>query len=124
MPVTAEKKMHKLFTVTKKDLVIQTFRAGGPGGQNQNKRNTGVRIIHPASGAIGESREERSQHQNKKVAFLRMAKSEKFNTWVRIEAGRINGTQIDVEKRVEQLMKPENLQIETRDSSGKWITCP
>ena len=40
-----------VFSVTRKDLIIDTFAAGGPGGQHQNTSNTGVRIRHPASGA-------------------------------------------------------------------------
>lgn len=62
-----------LFSVTLKDCEVQTFRSGGKGGQNQNKRDTGVRIIHRASGARGEARDERSQLQNKRLAFKRMA---------------------------------------------------
>lgn len=61
-----------LFSVTLADCEVQTFRAGGKGGQNQNKRDTGVRIIHRASGARGEARDERSQLQNKRLAFKRM----------------------------------------------------
>ena len=62
-----------MFSVTLADCEVQTFRSGGKGGQNQNKRDTGVRIIHHPSGARGESREERSQLQNKRAAFARMA---------------------------------------------------
>ena len=57
-----------LFRVTMKDCDRQTFRAGGKGGQNQNKRDTGVRIIHRASGAVGESREHRTQGQNENLS--------------------------------------------------------
>lgn len=71
-----------LFSVTLQDCVVQTFRSGGAGGQNQNKRDTGVRIIHHASGARGEARDERSQFQNKKLAFRRMAESAVFKAWV------------------------------------------
>lgn len=70
------------FSVTLKDCRVDEFRSGGPGGQNQNKRNTGIRIAHPPSGAVGESREERSQLQNKRTAFRRMAESPKFKLWV------------------------------------------
>lgn len=70
------------FSVTIKDCRVDEFRAGGPGGQNQNKRNTGIRVVHEPSGAVGESREERSQLQNKKTAFRRMAQSPKFKIWV------------------------------------------
>ncbi len=62
-----------MFSVTLKDCEVQTFRSGGKGGQNQNKRDTGVRIIHHPSGARGEARDERSQLQNKRLAFKRMA---------------------------------------------------
>lgn len=61
---------------------MQTFRSGGKGGQNQNVRETGVRIIHPPSGAVGESREQRFQWLNKKIAFRRMAESPKFQAWI------------------------------------------
>ena len=68
----------KVLSVSIKDCEVQTFRAGGNGGQNQNKRDTGVRVIHHPSGARGESREERSQLKNKRTAFRRMAESPEF----------------------------------------------
>jgi peptide chain release factor 2 len=45
------------------DYIKQTFSAGGPGGQHQNKTQSGVRLIHK-SGVRAESRTERSQHKN------------------------------------------------------------
>jgi protein subunit release factor B len=71
---------HRILSVTIHDCEVQTFRSGGKGGQNQNKRDTGVRIIHHPSGARGESREERSQLQNKRAAFRRMVESQRFRT--------------------------------------------
>src|SRR5262245_15195931 len=49
--------------VNESELEVQTFASGGPGGQHQNKTQSGVRIIHP-SGVRAESRTERSQHKN------------------------------------------------------------
>jgi len=49
----------KLFSITKKDLEIQTFCSGGLGGQHQNKTASGVRIIHRASGAVDRTSDER-----------------------------------------------------------------
>lgn len=69
-----------LFSVTLADCRVDTFRAGGKGGQNQNKRETGVRIVHKASGAVGEARDERSQLQNKRLAFRRMTETATFRT--------------------------------------------
>ncbi len=110
--------MELLFSITKKDLKVQTFRSGGPGGQNQNKRNTGVRIIHKDSGAVGESREERSQHQNKKIAFKRLVKHPKFKIWHSRRVFEISqGKTID--QIVNETMDEKNLKIETKEE-GKW----
>lgn len=68
----------KLLSVTLKDCDVQTKRGTGKGGQNRNKRDTAVRIVHRASGAVGEAQDQRSQLQNKRLAFRRMAESEKF----------------------------------------------
>lgn len=78
------KRTHVL-SVTADDLGIDTFRAGGKGGQNQNKVNSGVRVTHEASGAVGESREERDQLKNKKTAFKRMTETTEFKSWVDLQ---------------------------------------
>lgn len=80
-----------LFSVSIKDCDVQTFRSGGKGGQHQNKTETGVRIIHRASGAVGEARDQRSQHSNKRNAFVRMANSKRFKNWHTLECARILG---------------------------------
>ncbi len=46
------------------DLERETFRSGGPGGQHQNKTESGVRFRHIPTGIAAESRTERSQHKN------------------------------------------------------------
>ena len=63
----------RLKSFTKKDFRVDTFRAGGKGGQNQNKRDTGVRITHIETGLSAESREHRTQYQNKVAAFKKLA---------------------------------------------------
>jgi peptide chain release factor 2 len=51
------------------DLERQVFRSGGPGGQHQNKTESGVRYIHKPTGIAAESRSERSQHKNDAMAL-------------------------------------------------------
>lgn len=106
------------FSITLKDCDVQTFRSGGPGGQNQNKVETGVRIVHTASGARGESRQERSQLLNKKLAFRRMTETGKFKAWLMREMHRRRGI-LSPEQRVEGDMIPDNLKVEVR-VDGRW----
>ncbi len=108
-----------LFSVTKKDFEVQTFRSGGKGGQNQNKVESGVRIIHHESGAHGESREFRDQPQNKKAAFSRLLKTKEWERWHRLKVGYairgIEDMQREIEKEVDKAMDEENLKIECFD---------
>jgi peptide chain release factor 2 len=54
------------------DLKRDTFRSGGPGGQHQNKTESGVRYTHLPTGIAAESRSERSQHKNDQMALSQL----------------------------------------------------
>ena len=110
-----------LFSVTKDDFEIQTFRAGGKGGQNQNKVNSGVRLIHKASGARGEARDQRTYEANRKAAFRRLIETNTFRAWHKIETARRLGYAIDIDTAVKNAMNPANLLIEVKDKKGKWV---
>jgi ribosome-associated protein len=51
---------------------VQTFRAGGPGGQHQNKTDSAVRLVHRPTGLTVTSRAQRSQYLNKTDALRRL----------------------------------------------------
>ena len=105
-----------LFTVGREQFRLEFFRAGGKGGQNQNKVSSACRITHLASRAIGESREERSQWQNRCIAFRRLADTSRFRTWLYVEAQR-RLQHRDFEREVESMLALENLLVEVGDGA-------
>jgi len=115
-----KKNKEHVFSITRKDLDIQTFRCGGSGGQKVNKTSSGVRIIHKDSGAVGQSTSERSQHINKRIAFRRLVESQKFKLWMNKKIFELSIDMKELERQVNLMMREGNLKIEGKED-GKWV---
>ena len=79
---------------SRKDFRVDTFCSGGPGGQHQNKTQSGIRIVHLPTGLSAESREHRSQLQNKKAAFRRL--SRQIQRWHQEQSRTVRERNLDV----------------------------
>lgn len=109
-----------ILTVTSKDCRWDYYRGSGAGGQHRNKVDSAVRCTHIKSGAVGTSQDTRSQHQNKVLAFGRMARSKTFQDWIKVETAKLTGTQISIDEAVNDALKREKLIIEGI-ACGKWV---
>ncbi|QJR14511.1 Peptide chain release factor 2 [Usitatibacter palustris] len=55
-----------------REVVVEVFRASGPGGQHVNKTESALRLTHPPSGVVVRVEDTRSQFRNREIAFERL----------------------------------------------------
>ena len=55
-----------------REVVVDVFRASGPGGQHVNKTESALRLTHPPSGVVVTAQDSPSQHRNRAIAFERL----------------------------------------------------
>jgi len=101
----------KLFSLTAKDFDWAFYRGSGKGGQHRNKTDSAVRCTYKASGAVATAQDERSQRRNKVMAFKRVAETDLFREWLKIECAKRLGANMESE---EGLIKRINEEIEDR----------
>ena len=77
-----------------KEVLIEPYRAPGPGGQRKNRKETVIRLTHPPSGIVVVASERRSQAQNREIAFDRLI------------------------RKLAHLNRPQKRRVPTRPSAG------
>lgn len=107
-----------LFSVAAKDCEWSYTKGSGKGGQKKNKTSSAIHCIHRPSGAHGYSEESRSQLDNKRSAFRKMAETKEFKVWHKLETARISGKLNDINEEVDRQLK--NIKIEKKEN-GKWV---
>lgn len=79
------------------DVQVTTFKASGPGGQNRNKRETGIRVVHLPTGTTVTNADQRSQLQNKNLALAelknRLDKENTLSVHQEVNEQRVQGTE-------------------------------
>lgn len=91
---------HAEFALDESDLEISFTKSSGAGGQNVNKRDTAVRIVHPNTGISVHVSAERSQHQNKERA-LALIRSKLFQKHTADEEKRVLGHTVEEQIKIE-----------------------
>jgi len=101
----------KDFLIPEADLKIEFARSSGPGGQNVNKRETAVRIVHIPTGLAVHASGERSQEQNRQQALA-------------ILRAKIFKRAEEQKKSIEESMKLKNTEIEWGNQIRSYVLHP
>ncbi len=81
--------------IPEKDLKVEFYRSGGPGGQNVNKVETAVRVVHLPTGLAVSSQAQRSQAQNREYA-TKLLKAKLFHLMEKEKVDEVGGLRTKV----------------------------
>lgn len=116
------KQKELLFSLTRKDFVVEPYKGSGKGGQHRNKTMSCIRIKHTASGAEAIGTEHREQRRNRSAAFRRLVATPTFKAWHKQEVSRLLHGERELDRKIEEALSPQNIKTELWDSEmGKWV---
>lgn len=113
-------KKELLFSITKKDFKIDWFSGKGAGGQYRNKHQNCIRLQHLESGVIVTGQSHRDRVSNQKEAINNLINHPQFKLWHSRKVMEVIENKT-IEEKVEESMDEQNLRVEERDSTGKWV---
>ncbi len=116
--------------IPEKDLKFEFYRSGGPGGQNVNKVETAVRIVHVPTGLAISSQAQRSQAQNREYA-LKLLKAKIYQLMEKEKVSEITALRVKVKPEwgnqirsyvlnPYQLVKDHRTDVETGEGGGRF----
>lgn len=113
--------MTPVLTLTRDHFRVEHIKGlgGGNGGQGMQKRATGVRITHLASGAMAQCADDREQSRNQAKAVARLAENKRFRAWINQRVAEI-ALGMTVEEAVAKAMDPKNITTEVQEG-GRWV---
>jgi len=84
-----------------REVVVEVFRASGPGGQHVNKTQSALRLTHLPSGVVVMSQDSPSQFRNRETAFKRLVKRLERLNYVPRKRVATKPTKASRERRIE-----------------------
>jgi ribosome-associated protein len=96
-----------------REVLVDVFRASGPGGQHVNKTQSALRLTHPPSGVVVICQDSPSQHRNRETAFERLMKRLERLNHVPKKRVKTKPTRASKERRIDA-KKREGVKKQTR----------
>lgn len=101
------------------DVEVTFLKAGGPGGQHRNKRETGVRLLHRPTGVVVSATERRERTRNLELAWERLEAALERRARRKKPRKKTRPTRASVERRLQEKARRARVKRTRRDGDDK-----